>query len=183
MAGEPELWKEPCVPSNPMPMEADRPRIPTPTRYSSLQIALHWSVAVLIVAQWATSDAYSRTRNSFFPARPADLLEFQIHIISGVAIGVFMLVRLVSIFRHGRRRATGPYWIRLAAAILHFSLHALLLAQVATGLLAAYVWNGAGTFHAILWKALIVTIGLHMLAAVVHSCRGDHVIRRMMPRL
>lgn len=151
-------------------------------KYSNLQIALHWVVVLLIVAQWWTADAIPRTHNPFLRPAMADLLQHKFHNYSGMTIGVLIALRVA--LRFLPRRARPPItkgWRERAAECVHWGLYAALATQAFTGFIASYLWAPAAGIHKAIWLVTLALISIHVLAAIWHIARRDHVLDRMLP--
>lgn len=155
-------------------------------RYRPIQVALHWLVAVLVIEQYATSGAIKRTHAAMIagqPPDPTDLLLHTIHNRAGMAITGLMALRLLLRWR------TGPTWraqtfAARAAASAHAAFYGLIVAQGATGFIAAYFWWPISAAHVILFKALLALIAVHILAALWHHfARRDDTLTQMVPGL
>jgi len=124
------------------------------TRYSNVQIAIHWAVVAMISAQWATSSAIPRTHNPLLPASEWDLLLHAAHNYVGIAIGATVLARVALRLA---RRADGMVHDRVpaefAAVVVHWGIYAALAVQAASGFVASYLWLGAVAIHKAAWKA------------------------------
>ncbi len=149
----------------------------SPAGYSRLQIWLHWLVAILVAAEYATSD--------FVEHGGRELAA--LHVWPGVAIIVLMALRLVVRLVQGapeppesehpllRRVAVGTHW---AFYILLFAIPAGGLADRWYGIRAGLLVHDAGeaVFFILLW--------LHIGAALAHHyVFGTDVLTRMVPRL
>jgi len=149
-------------------------------RYSGVAIALHWLVVLLVVVQFLSmwlGDLFDRQD----PAR--DVL-FDIHIVSGIAVLLAILVRLW--WRRGHKPPPPPAGtgrlMRIAAAAVHHGLYVLLVLQPLLGLGALYVWRGFGEVHEVLANVILVFVGVHVAATLWHQfVLRDGLIRRMLP--
>jgi cytochrome b561 len=162
-----------------------RPLRAQPVSYTRTQIALHWVVAGLVVAQYATSGAIVRTHSiHLIGHRPSatDLVLNTLHNRVGLAIVALMLGRLALRLWVGaplpgdvvRGLAT-----RLAQSV-HFAFYAVLIAEGVTGAVATYFWWPISAAHVILFKVLLALVTIHVAAALWHAVvRKDAVIGRM----
>jgi cytochrome b561 len=115
------------------------PRSDPTARYTAVAIALHWAIAVLVVAQiaggwWMLG----------IPKQPPGprVDAFNLHKSVGLAILALMLVRVV--WRIGHRPPASPpmpAWQAAAARATHLLLYAALLAQPIAGYLGS-AWSG-----------------------------------------
>lgn len=151
-------------------------------KYSNLQIALHWAVVLLIVAQWWTADAIPRTHNPLLRPTMADLLQHKFHNYSGMTIGVLIALRVALRFlrKPGRLQITKG-WRERAAGCVHWGLYATLAAQAFTGFVASYMWAPAAGIHKAIWLVTMTLISIHVSAAIWHIARRDDVLARMLP--
>ena len=155
-----------------------------PKGYSTAQIALHWGVALLILAQFVFSDAMSAAWRVFERGGTPDVtLMVRAHVIGGVAIMLFVLWRLVLRLRRGVPDAPAGSPLMMAVGEwTHRLLYALMILLPISGSLA---WFGgylpAGEGHQLLKVALLVLVALHVAAALFHQFFvKDHLLARMM---
>jgi len=153
--------------------------------YSSTQIALHWLVAILVIANWLLGDGMAET----FDAREEGvaILNFgpaYVHIAIGVSVLILMLVRLTArIRRPVQTDPDDPYRIlRLLGWINHLAFYALL---IVIPVLGAIAWFGnseaAGDLHGLLVTVTLVLVLIHVGAALLHQfVLRDGLIRRML---
>ncbi len=167
-------------------------------RYGAVSQALHWLVAVLVVAAWLTGqfgDALPRGA-----AREAGLLA---HIFMGLAIVALVVARLL--WRLGdppprlESSALGR-WLDRAGQLTHYALYALLVAVPLVGIVLQFArgealpvfglieiaspWAADRTFarnvrevHETLANIMMVLALLHAAAALFH-----HLVLRPAPR-
>ena len=109
--------------------------------YSRTQIALHWVVAALVVEQYATSGAITRTHQVRMIGQhisSSDLTLHMLHNRIGLLIVALMSLRLLLRWRNGAPAPLsdrGTWAARLAGAA-HWGFYALLIAQGVTGAIA-----------------------------------------------
>ena len=168
-----------------------------PERYHPALVTLHWLLAaLLLMALSAGTLVLQHAPNS----DPSKLDALRIHAPMGLAIGVLMLLRLVIRLktRHPAPATTGIALADRLAPLAHWSLYALVLAMTASGI-ALSVQSGLGdamfgtgalpasfdafsarAAHGVIASLLILTLVLHVAAAVYHAAvRRDGLLRRM----
>ena len=155
--------------------------------YSGAQIALHWAVAALVVAQIVLHDgmvaAYAAGRGGG-TATGSDLFLADLHVAFGIAVFALALMRVALRVSRGAPpppRDEHPA-LRFAARATHFALYALILLMPVTGGLA---WFGGveamAGLHGAGKAAILVLVGLHVLGALYqHFYLGTDVLRRML---
>lgn len=174
----------------------------TSSRYGAVAKFLHWSIVILIIAQYVIAEAAEEL--------PDGLDKFAM-ITRHKSLG--MLVLVLALARIGWKFANRglpppvpmPARQRIAAAAGHGLLYLLLLAQPISGWLMSSAANYPVTFfglfqfpaligadhdlhealeevHEALFAALVVVSVLHALAAVYHHVwMKDDALRRMLP--
>ncbi|WP_179708814.1 cytochrome b [Paraburkholderia bryophila] len=171
----------------------------TPLRYDAVSRLLHWLSLLLLVAQfsigWLMPDADS-------VKAPAGLVAW--HVGIGTSLLAVFAARLVWV---AMRRSPGPVdqhgMLRFLATAVHVSMYALLLLVPLLGWLNASgrgwavrlagVWDmpqlatpdslGAsiGEWHSASATVLLVLIGLHVFAVLVHQIGfKDRLLQRML---
>jgi cytochrome b561 len=154
-----------------------------PKGYSAVQIALHWIIALLILAQYVFHDAMVAAWRAINDGgTPVISNTVWGHIIGGSVILVLVLWRLVLRSSRGVPDAPEgtPGILRLGAHLGHLAIYALLILLPVTGLLAWYGGVGlAAQAHSILRIILFFLVVLHILAALGHSIIGHGVMGRM----
>jgi cytochrome b561 len=172
-------------------------------RYDRFAIALHWLLAVALLAQiglgWYASDIPRGT--------PARGWFINLHKSVGITLAVLLVVRLA-----WRLRSGAPAWPAtmsrlqvLAARTAHAALYACMLLLPLAGYLASnFSKHGIKYFNTVLlppWGAdlpqvyrfltglhvalswvLVSLIALHVGAALLHLVRRDGVFARMLPQ-
>lgn len=153
--------------------------------YSSTQIALHWLVAILVIANWLLGDAMAEV----FDAREegeaiSNYGPAFVHIAIGVAVLAAMLFRLsVRIRRPVQTDPDDPHRIlALLGAINHWAFYALLIVIPLVGAVAWFGGSeGAGELHELLVNITLVLVLIHVGAALLHHfVLRDGLIRRML---
>lgn len=182
------------APSSPLP--------PSPLRYSSATIALHWLTAALVLCAWAIGLYMVQLSLS-----PQKLKLYSWHKWIGVTLFLLALARLL--WRRLRSAPplpeTVPAWQRRAAWWSHFALYCLLLAipvsgwlySSASGVPVVYLgWLELPSplardkplaavlkeVHVLLNWTLFVIVCVHVAAALKHAfVDRDGVLWRMLP--
>lgn len=157
-----------------------------PTRWSTLQLALHWLTAILVAVQAINHEAMEQAWEISRRAEPvpADTQQMAwVHILTGVMILAFTLTRLIERLFVARPPlpARNPRWATILSKTVHGAIYAILIAMPVAGLLAWFQDNRWGAdIHQMLWVPLLVLIGVHVAGALVqHLVFGSPVLMRM----
>jgi cytochrome b561 len=174
-----------------------------PRRFTPLQRALHWIMAVCILAMLFIGVGMVST------VAPDYLTLVNIHKPLGILILVLALIRLVVRWRYGAPPLPLdlPEPMKLAAYLSHYALYALMIAMPLIGwaMLSAAdypvtLWSGfslpqivpqSASLHTLLWNAhyylafcFFALILMHLAAGLFHGLiRRDGVFDAMGPRL
>jgi cytochrome b561 len=156
-----------------------------PLAYTRIQIALHWLVAALVLAQYATSGAIVRTHSMHslgWRPNPTDLVLHTLHNRVGLAIIALMVGRLALRLWIGvppPGDAARGLATRLAQGV-HFAFYVVLISEGVTGAIATYIWWPMSTAHVVLFDVLLALVTLHVAAALWHEfVRKDAVMHRI----
>ena len=171
-------------------------------RYNRIAIALHWALALALLAQiglgWYVHDIPRGT--------PARGYFINIHKSIGLLLGLLVLARLAWRARSGAPAwpATLPRWQVASARAGHAALYACMVVMPLSGYLAsnfskhgikffntvllppwgsddARIYGVLGGIHAATSYLLVALVALHVLAALRHLARRDGVFDRMLP--
>ncbi len=168
-------------------------------RHASPLILLHWLTALALVVAYVSSGD---------PTKAGHALSGQIHVASGLAVFLLVLVRLpLRLLAGTPADEPAPRWQQRAARWTHLALYALMFAVplagwaeladkagTATFSLAGYAlplpdtgagWVRAlGAVHTTLGDAFVWLAGLHAAAALAHhTLLRDATLARMLPWL
>ncbi|MDE2430763.1 MAG: cytochrome b [Burkholderiales bacterium] len=174
----------------------------SPSRYPSAMIALHWLIALLIVAAFALGTVMTDMKIS-----PTKLQYYSYHKWLGVTVLALVAIRLLTrLFSK-----VPPYpasmggWQLKAANLTHFLLYVLMFAVPLSGYFytsaAGYPVVYLGLFelptfiapnpelkpilkelHETLTTVILVVVGLHVVAALKHHfIDKDGILQRMLP--
>lgn len=168
-------------------------------RFHPLLVGLHWLVAAMVfVALLVGGPGLAEMAND----DPEKMFGLTGHMIWGLAIGAFMIVRLATRFfsESPPQADAGKPMLNLGARIAHFGLYILVFAMVGSGLgiaisadLFTIVFSGSGAplpadfgifsarvAHGIIATLLLILIGLHVVGWAYHQFfLRDGLIRRM----
>ena len=155
--------------------------------YSTAQIALHWTVAVLVILQVVLHDgiiaAYAALRGEG-AATESELSLGDLHVAFGIAIFALALLRLA--LRATRGAPPPPESehpaLRTLARATHIALYVLILAMPVTGGLAWFAGVEAmAELHGAGKAAIFVLVILHVAGALYqHFVLKTDVLRRML---
>jgi len=142
----------------------------TPIGYSRTQIALHWSVAILIVAQFVLHDPIVAAWEAVGKSEVPDMSTLVwFHIIGGSVILALAAWRLVLRAKRGvpaLPEKEAPV-LKFFAHLTHWALYTLMIVLPITGLAS---WFGgialADFIHVNLKFALLAFVALHVLGAL-----------------
>ncbi|GHA20555.1 cytochrome b [Devosia pacifica] len=153
-----------------------------PSGYSVTQVALHWTIAALVLLQLF----YHEPMEIAFETRMTGETggDPRLHIIVGLAILALALWRLVLRLRHGvpPKPAEEPAILAALANGVHAIFYILLFAMPLSGLAA---WFGgaeaAANAHSVMRLLFLALIGLHVLGALgQHFVFKTNVLKRML---
>jgi len=137
--------------------------------YSRLQIALHWLIAVLILATWFTHEGMGDALEARIET---GVLSPNPHAVMGLAVFVLVLVRILVRRRQG---APGPVpgSSPMAEAAALWGHRLLYLLMVLTPIGGAITWFGGiaalGDGHELFGNALMIVALGHALVAILHQ--------------
>jgi cytochrome b561 len=160
---------------------------PAPVGYSSRQIALHWTVFVLVAFQFVMGDSMTDLFRAAHGGRPTDTSAIwaPIHIVVGILILIAMLARLSLRQLHGvpnpPKQATLLQWLASAA---HAGLYVDLIGAPIVGAIAYFLLPSfAGLHHLMTRQILLVLVALHFAGALWHwlVVRDDVMTRIVRP--
>ena len=142
------------------------------TRYSAVQIALHWLIILLIAEQYVTSAAILRT-HAYRPLGkgpdPFDMTLHTVHTRVGLAIFAVVALRLVLRLAWGTPvwRSSPPLWRARLSSGVQYALYLALLAEAAAGAIASYLWWPMSVVHQALFWMLLGLVAMHLSGAAL----------------
>jgi cytochrome b561 len=170
------------------------------TNYDNVAIALHWTTAALIIANFALAEVWD------YFSRPTSHLLQATHMSFGVLLAIVILARIVWRLMPGHQvSALEVGWMRIASKAVHYVLYALVVAEVALGFATQWARGHPVSFFGlgipgpwaafprpvrhqiqeihnwVAW-AIIILAALHAAAALYHHyALKDRVLVRMVP--
>lgn len=152
--------------------------------YSRLQIILHWTILLLIVLNYFTSDAMGAAWRGLREGKDFYGTTAALHVWAGVAMFAFVVLRLILRLTRGAPDvpAGTPPLFRLGAHLTHLAIYVLIFAVPAAGIAA---WFGgisaASEAHEVMFNLLFVVVLLHIGGALFHQLvLKDRLMARMM---
>ena len=148
------------------------PAKPAPTRYSRLQIALHWLAFALIAQQYVFHDAISTAWDRVTDGLEAGFDPLVLaHVAGGALVMIFALWRLMLRTRRGVPPAIEASKVQaVLAKLTHVGLYALMILMPLSGSVA---WFGgveaAAQGHNVLKIVLLALVALHVVGALYHQ--------------
>lgn len=150
------------------------------TGYSRLQIALHWLIALLIMAAWLTGEGAGEAMEAVEEGGTAGFVP---HVALGLAILALVALRLVVRLARGAPPAPGTPG-SLAVMLADWGHRILYLLMIAVPLGGVSVWFlglDVGEIHGLFANLLLLIALGHAAMALYHQyVLKDGLLRRMM---
>ena len=146
--------------------------MPPRTGYSTLQIALHWAIAILILATWFTHEGMGRVLERRIEAGTTGIEGNTIHVWLGGTVFALILIRSLVRLIQGAPDHTPetPPFMAKAATWGHRLLYLLM---ILAPILGAAAWYGhieaAGEAHEVVAQLLMLAALGHAAAAIYHQ--------------
>jgi cytochrome b561 len=159
--------------------------IPVRAGFSGLQIALHWTIAALVLFQLVFGESMTATIDAAeegVAASASDQLLAQLHYWAGLSILFLVAVRIAALLKRGAPAPTASVGgFGQLARLMHALFYILLVAVPVTGLLGYYLGDPWGELHTWGKPVFIVLIAAHVAAALFHQFWvKDNTLRRML---
>jgi cytochrome b561 len=155
--------------------------------YSGLQIALHWTIAALVVFQLIVNDAMPDAFHERLEGAPLsndEQLFSTIHIAVGVTILLLAVVRLIVRLTRGvpAVHRDKPLALVYLAYATHVALYGFILVMPLAGALAWFgMLEDVGHIHAFAGTVLIPLIALHAIGGLAeHFVFRNDTLKRML---
>lgn len=154
--------------------------------YSRVQVALHWSVLVLVAFQFLAHDGIEaawRAHTRDAAASGDERALAYLHVGVGLTVLLLVLARLYLRFTRGvpAPPPDDPPAMQLVADLTHWLIYALLFALPLSGGVAWFAGvEPAADVHEVLQQLLLLAIALHVAGALFqHFIRRSDVLMRM----
>ncbi|MDE2375868.1 cytochrome b [Bradyrhizobium sp.] len=171
--------------------------------YGAVAMTLHWAVVMLVACAWLTGQF-----GDVLPRGPQREAGELVHMFLGLSIVVLVAARLFWRLADSpppEDPSIGP-WSERAAHAIHYLMYALLIAAPVVGIVLQFArgqslpvfglfeiaspWTADRSFsrsvkevHETLANGLLILVGLHAAAALVHHyVLRDRTLVRMLPR-
>jgi len=158
--------------------------IPVRAGFSGLQIALHWTIAALVLFQLVFGESMTATVDAAedgVAASASDQLLAQLHYWAGLSILLLVAVRIAVRLRRGAPAPTASGGVGQLARLIHALFYVLLVAVPVSGLLGYYLGDPWGELHTWGKPVFIVLVAVHVAAALFHQFWvKDDTLRRML---
>lgn len=152
----------------------------TASGYSGVQIALHWIVALLILAAWLSGEGAEEAMEA---VEDGGATGFVPHVAFGLAILALVVVRVLIRLSRGAPAAPGaPGSLSVLAADWgHRLLYLLMIAVPLGGVAVFFLGLDLGDVHGLAANLLMLVALGHALMALYHQyVLKDGLLRRMM---
>jgi cytochrome b561 len=158
--------------------------MPQPKGYTRTQIALHWTVFLLVGVQFILHESIAEAWDAIEDGLPATFSPLVAqHVATGLLILVLVIWRMAIKARRGAPALPENEHplLKLAAHGAHMGLYALLILMAVSGGLAWFGGqNWAGDTHEVLRGLLLILIALHIVGAFFqHFVLKSDVLTRM----
>ena len=149
--------------------------------YTSLQIALHWVIALGVVFNYIVSEGMGKALDERLGGQDVSIAIAAFHVWVGVALLVLVVIRIAVRLTSGAP-APEAGMLGLFARVAHGALYLLILVVPLFGGLAWFAGvEAVADAHALLANVLVIVAGLHALAGLYHGLiLKDGILRRMM---
>lgn len=156
-----------------------------PDGYSLLQIALHWTIALLVIFQLSFNEEVQKAFRDRADGQASDgELGALLHVVVGLTILALAVLRLIVRLRRGapEAHATNPRLVNLVGAVAHWLLYGFIFLMPLTGAIAWFTgFELSAELHELGRLILIPLIGAHALGALAeHYVFRTNSLRRML---
>jgi cytochrome b561 len=154
--------------------------VKTTTGYSGVQIALHWLIAILILAAWLSGEGAEEAMEA---VEEGGVTGFVPHVAFGLSILALVVVRLLVRLGRGAPAAPGePGSLQVKAADWgHRLIYLLMIAVPLGGVSVFFLGLEVGEIHGLAANILMLVVLGHALMALYHQyVLKDGLLRRMM---
>lgn len=158
--------------------------IPARAGFSGLQIALHWTIAALVLFQLVFGESMTASIDAAeegAAASASDQFLAQLHYWAGLSILFLVGVRIAVRLARGAPAPAASGAFAQLARLMHTLFYILLVVVPVSGLLGYYLGDPWGELHTWGKPVFIALIAAHVAAAVFHQFWiKDETLRRML---
>ena len=161
--------------------------MPQPRGYSRVQIALHWTIAALVIFQLFVNEAMQHAFADRLDGEPADeLAGALLHMAVGVTVLVLAVIRLAIRLKRGvpPPHSDAPRLLGWLGLATHILLYGFIFLMPLTGAAAWFLGlEFSAELHEIGRLILVPAIGLHVIGGLVEHFvfRNDTLMRMLRP--
>lgn len=153
-------------------------------KYSKLQIALHWGIALLFLVSFVSHEGMKDAWRALERTGEAAMnTGASVHVWVGVAIFALVLVRIIVRLVKGAPEAveTGNKLVDLSAKIAHLALYGVMILLPFSGIMVWFVGvKDAGEVHEVMFNLGLALVAIHVVAALYHQfILKDGLMQRM----
>jgi cytochrome b561 len=159
--------------------------MPQPRGYSTIQIALHWSIAALVVFQLFVNEAMQGAFSDRLDGESVgDFAGALLHVVVGLAVLILAAIRLaIRVIRGAPApHSDTPAVLRWLGHAAHLLLYAFIFAMPLTGATAWFLGvEFAAEMHEMGRLILVPAICFHVVGALVeHFVFRNDTLKRML---
>lgn len=153
-----------------------------PTKFSKVQIVLHWGVLLLFLGSFFSHEAMKDSWRDLMRNGTTDgSIGTQVHVIVGIVILALAIWRLALRHTKPQPAEVGSGLQALLAKVVKIGLYVVMLVLPLSGMAA---WFGgvrdAGEVHEVMFNLGLLLVGLHVAAALFHQfVLKDNLMARM----
>lgn len=158
-----------------------------PKGYSTLQVALHWTIAALVIFQLLVNEGMQDAFDDWVDGDPVNEMNWAIlHISVGVSVLLLAIVRVVVRWYRGvppPHEGTSPF-LRFVGWLTHMLLYGFIFLMPLTGAIAWFFQiEFSAELHELGRLVLIPLIGLHVIGGLVEHFvfQNDTLVRMLRP--
>ena len=155
-----------------------------PTKFSTTQIVLHWTIALMVLFQYLMHDGIESAWEKRMDGTIENVAFPNPHAIVGILILLLVIFRLIVRMKHGvpALPASELPFVGLIAKGTHHLFYLLLIGMPLSGAAAWFLGiEVPANMHGLASKIMIALIALHIGAALLHHfVLKTNVLKRML---
>ncbi|MEO6298917.1 MAG: cytochrome b/b6 domain-containing protein [Paracoccaceae bacterium] len=153
------------------------------TKYSGLQMSLHWMTAALIAGNYFISEGMPEALDARMNGQTIGGLVPSFHVWAGSALLVIVLLRLATRLISGAPHEHAIGWMANLANLTHWVLYGLMIAVPTLGVAAWFFGvDQAADLHVLVMNIMMILILGHAAMAIFHHyVLKDGLLGRILP--